>query len=52
MEPQKSAIQLRAKLEVQRLPAHALDNLPATMHGDWERQTIDGVLASETERTN
>lgn len=39
--------------ESSEIPAawFALDNLPATMHGDWEQQTIDAVLASETERT-
>ena len=27
-----------------------LDDLPPTMHGNWERDTIDGVAASRAER--
>ena len=40
--------------ESSEIPAawFSLDDFPATMHGNWERQTIDAVLAAETERTN
>ncbi len=29
----------------------SLNDFPTTMHGDWERQTIDAVLSADTERT-
>lgn len=29
----------------------SLEEFPATMHGAWERQTIDAVLSADAERT-